>query len=417
MKIFHSIFSSVFIALIFSVMTFGQPIIFQDDFEAYTAGVQLTLQNSLDWTTWSGTPGDPTEDPIVSTDFAASGVNSVNIVTNNDIVHLIENYTTGKYSIRFKMYIETGFDGYFNTLQEFLGPATVNWGMQVYFYAGGTGDIDGGGALAQPFTYSHDTWMDVEVIVDHDIDWAEFWLNGTLIHSWQWSLGTFGTPQINQLGGSNFFGHDDPITIEPAKYYFDDYVLEDLLWVPVELTSFTANVNTNGNVVLNWSTASELNNQMFEIERKAENSDYVTIGYVNGYGTTTETQEYSYIDKNVETGIYFYRLKQIDFLGTYEYFDEIEVDVNGPSHFALGQNYPNPFNPSTQIEFRIPETGNVKLAVYNLVGEEVALLVNGLIEAGVHEVTFNADNLPSGAYFYKLQSGSKVEVKKMLLTK
>ncbi|RKY90130.1 MAG: T9SS C-terminal target domain-containing protein, partial [Ignavibacteriae bacterium] len=79
--------------------------------------------------------------------------------------------------------------------------------------------------------------------------------------------------------------------------------------------------------------------------------------------------------------------------------------------------YPNPFNPSTQIEFRIPETGNVKLAVYNLVGEEVALLVNGQVEAGVHEVTFNADNLPSGAYFYKLQSGSKVEVKKMLLTK
>ena len=245
MKIFHSIFSGVFVALIFSVMTFGQPIIFQDDFEAYTAGVQLTLQNSLDWTTWNSVPGDPVTDPFVSTDFAASGVNSVLIVTDNDLVHVISNYTTGKYSIRFKMYIPTGFDGYFNTLQEFLGASTVNWGMQVYFYAGGTGNIDGGAALAQPFTFTHDTWMDVEVVVDHDIDWAEFHLNGTLIHSWQWSLGTFGTPQINQLGGSNFYGNDDPSTIEPAKYYIDDYVLEDLLWVPVELTSFTANVNTN----------------------------------------------------------------------------------------------------------------------------------------------------------------------------
>ncbi len=417
MKTLHSLFSSVFIALIFSVMAYGQPIIFQEDFEAYTAGVQLTLQNSLDWTTWNNVPGDPVTDPFVSTDFAASGVNSVLIVTDNDLVHVIANYTTGKYSLRFKMYIPTGFDGYFNTLQEFLGAATVNWGMQVYFYAGGNGNIDGGAALAQPFTFTHDTWMDVEVIVDLDTDFAEFYLNSTLIHSWQWSLGTFGTPQINQLGGSNYYGNDDVSTIEPAKYYIDDYVLEDLLWVPVEFTSFTANVNTNGNVVLDWSTATEINNQMFEIERKAENSEYVTVGYINGYGTTTEPQEYSYIDKTVETGIYFYRLKQIDFQGTYEYSDVIEVDVNGPSHFALGQNFPNPFNPSTQIEFRIPEAGFVNLAVYNLVGEEVALLVNGQVEAGIHEVTFDASNLPSGAYFYKLQSGSKVEVKKMLLTK
>ena len=197
MKNLHSIFSGAFIAIIFSVMAFGQPIIFQDDFEAYTAGVQLTLQNSLDWTTWNSVPGDPVTDPFVSTDFAASGVNSILIVTDNDLVHPIANYTTGKYSIRFNMYIPPGFDGYFNTLQEFLGPSTVDWGMQVYFYAGGNGNIDAGGALIQPFTFIHDTWMDVEVIVDHDIDWGEFHLNGTLIHSWQWSTGAFGTNSNN----------------------------------------------------------------------------------------------------------------------------------------------------------------------------------------------------------------------------
>ncbi len=118
------------------------------------------------------------------------------------------------------------------------------------------------------------------------------------------------------------------------------------------------------------------------MKEKLQTANIATVGFVNGFGTTTEPQEYSYVDKTVETGIYYYSLKQIDFQGTYEYSDEIEIDVKGPSHFALEQNFPNPFNPSTMIEYRIPETGTVKLAVYNLVGEEVALLVNGQVEAG-----------------------------------
>ncbi|MCZ6701724.1 MAG: hypothetical protein O6940_01645, partial [Ignavibacteria bacterium] len=115
--------------------------------------------------------------------------------------------------------------------------------------------------------------------------------------------------------------------------YYSDFLPAGTL--PVELTSFTANVNNNGHVVLNWSTETELNNQMFEIERRIEEDQYVMIGYVNGHGTTTESQEYSYIDNTVETGTFFYRLKQIDFLGTYEYSDEIEVQVNGPLTFGL----------------------------------------------------------------------------------
>jgi len=187
--------------------------------------------------------------------------------------------------------------------------------------------------------------------------------------------------------------------------------------VPVELTSFTATVNNEGSVVLNWSTATELNNQMFEIERKSETGQYTTIGYVEGYGTTTEPQEYSYSDNTVETGTYFYRLKQIDFGGQYEYSDEIEVEVNGPLTFALEQNYPNPFNPSTNIKYSLPENGFVKLSVYNLVGEEVSVLVNGMVDAGFYEVTFNAANLPSGTYFYRLQTGNTVQAKKMVLMK
>jgi len=156
---------------------------------------------------------------------------------------------------------------------------------------------------------------------------------------------------------------------------------------------------------------------MFEIERRSEEGQYLIIGYINGHGTTTETQEYSYIDNAVETGTYFYRLKQIDFLGTYEYSDEIEVEVLGPLTFGLEQNYPNPFNPSTTIKYNIAETGVVKLAIYNTLGEEVVVLVDGLVQAGFHETIFDASNLPSGAYFYRLQSDNLNQVKKMLLMK
>ena len=154
---------------------------------------------------------------------------------------------------------------------------------------------------------------------------------------------------------------------------------------------------------------------MFEIERRTSESQFATIGYVEGNGTITEPQHYNYTDATVNTGVYYYRLKQLDFLGSYEYFDEIEVDVNGPLTFILEQNYPNPFNPSTNIKFSVPTTGQVKLAVYNLVGEEIAVLVNEIKEAGFYEVTFNAASLPSGTYFYKLDSPGAIQAKKMVL--
>jgi len=155
---------------------------------------------------------------------------------------------------------------------------------------------------------------------------------------------------------------------------------------------------------------------MFEIQRQTGDGEFFSVGFVNGQGTTTEPHEYSYIDRTVTTGTYSYRLKQIDYDGRFSYSPTVEVDVL-PTQFVLEQNYPNPFNPNTNIKFGVPESGFVKLAVFNIVGEEVAVLINGNIEAGVHNVTFDARNLPSGAYFYKLQSEKSVEVKKMLLTK
>ncbi len=194
-----------------------------------------------------------------------------------------------------------------------------------------------------------------------------------------------------------------------------------LVWdntiVPVELTSFTATANNLGQVVLNWQTATETNNRMFEVERKEASGTYATIGFVNGSGTTTDPQSYSFVDKNVTNGNYVYRLKQLDFNGASEYSNEVEITVTGPQTFNLGQNYPNPFNPTTAITYNVPQAGKVKLAVYNLIGQEVAVLVNDVVSEGQHVVEFNTKSLPSGTYFYKLQSGNSVSVKKMLLLK
>ena len=195
------------------------------------------------------------------------------------------------------------------------------------------------------------------------------------------------------------------------------YVIKYTGIVPVELTSFSATVNNDGYVVLNWTTATEVNNQMFEVERKNINDEYFTVGFVNGAGTTTEPQSYIYIDKTVGTGKNFYRLKQLDFDGRYQYSNEVEIDVNGPLTFMLEQNYPNPFNPSTIIKYSVSEAGNVKLSIYNTVGEEVAVLVDGVSESGFFEVSFDASNLPSGIYLYKLQSANSVQMKKMMLLK
>ncbi len=186
--------------------------------------------------------------------------------------------------------------------------------------------------------------------------------------------------------------------------------------VPVELTSFTANVSSNA-VTLNWKTSTETNNKGFEIQRKVEGSTWTKISFVNGNGTSTKSHEYSYVDGNLESGNYSYRLKQVDFNGSYEYSNVVEASINAPNKFELAQNFPNPFNPTTKISFSVPSNSNVKLTVYNLLGQEITTLVNGFMKAGSHTVEFNATNMNSGLYFYKLESNGLTQVKKMMLLK
>ncbi len=186
--------------------------------------------------------------------------------------------------------------------------------------------------------------------------------------------------------------------------------------VPVELTSFSASVVDN-DVTLNWTTATEINNSGFNIERKAVNSSWETIAFVAGFGTTTETKSYSFVDSKLNAGSYTYRLKQMDFNGAYEYSYEVYVDVTGPVEFALEQNFPNPFNPNTTINYSVAKDGFVNVAVFNLLGEKVAVLVNTIQQAGRYDVTFDASQIPSGIYFYSIEAGDFKAVRKMTLLK
>ena len=172
--------------------------------------------------------------------------------------------------------------------------------------------------------------------------------------------------------------------------------------VPVELTSFSASSDKN-DIILTWNTATEVNNQGFEIQRKTA-GEFERVGFVEGKGTTTEMQNYLFKDKNLLSGSYTYRLKQMDFDGSFAYSDEVEIEIDQPSVFYLGQNYPNPFNPSTNIKYSIPADAMVTLKVYDILGTEVSTLVNEYQQAGTFDVVFNGSNLASGVYYYQLTS-------------
>ncbi|MBT8381735.1 MAG: S8 family peptidase [Ignavibacteria bacterium] len=201
---------------------------------------------------------------------------------------------------------------------------------------------------------------------------------------------------------------------------YEAYLLA-LAMIPVELSSFTASANANS-VTLNWTTATETNNSGFSIERKTpQNERWVEVGFVPGFGTTTEIKNYSFADEDLKMGMYSYRLKQVDLDGTFEYTSAVEIEVYAPDQFVIAQNYPNPFNPSTTIEFSVPELSEVNISVYSIIGEKVATVVNKTFEAGYHNVNFNAVDLPSGTYIYTVnavgENDTFSESKKMMLLK
>jgi len=211
--------------------------------------------------------------------------------------------------------------------------------------------------------------------------------------------------------------NNTPVGVDPI----DSLQVLYNMWVPVELISFTASVKA-GDVVLRWSTASELNNFGFEIERSYDGRNFFTIGFINGSGTTTEQRNYIFKDQPGRNNIY-YRLRQVDFDGSFEYSNTTFIEGIGGKDYVLEQNYPNPFNPFTVIKFYLPFDSNVKLKIFNILGEIVSQLLNEHRNAGYYEIQFNADQLQSGAYFYSIDASASggnrtyKSVRKMLLMK
>jgi hypothetical protein len=188
------------------------------------------------------------------------------------------------------------------------------------------------------------------------------------------------------------------------------------LLVPVELTSFSSSI-INNKVHLTWSTATETNNKGFEIQKSNNAEEWHKLSFVDGKGTSTELSNYSYVDEKSTVGTTYYRLKQIDYDGTVTIFGPIEVNMENQINYVLEQNYPNPFNPTTKINFSIPVSGNISLKVYDILGNEVASLIDGFKEAGNYSVNLNSSNLSSGIYFYELKSNNFTKRLKMMIMK
>ena len=201
-------------------------------------------------------------------------------------------------------------------------------------------------------------------------------------------------------------------------WFVDDISVVVYGIVPVELSSFNA-IAQEENVMLSWITSTETNNMGFDIERREikSNSSWQKLAFVNGNGTTTEKSSYSYIDKNPFDGKSYYRLKQIDFDGSSKIYNAVEVDFEIVKEYSLSQNYPNPFNPSTETIYTLAKSGNITLKVYNLLGSEVATLVNGFMESGKHSAKFNAKDFTSGVYFYTIKADNFTSTRKMMLMK
>ena len=251
-------------------------------------------------------------------------------------------------------------------------------------------------------------------------------------------IGTIGTRLNLTLADPTIFEYDNvnkklTALIDGDTYVIVDYDdLVDTIYfkirgkdiIPVELSSFTA-VQNKENVILNWVTQTELNNRGFEMERKGlSDGQFLKIGFVEGNGTTTIPNNYTYTDKPAQSGKFFYRFKQIDFDGSFTYSPTVEVDFNSiPKQFALFQNYPNPFNPVTSIKYSIPYASKVKIIIYDALGQQVKQLVNEVQEPSNYEIDFNASRYASGVYFYSIHANSVdgkqnfIDTKKMVFVK
>ena len=281
------------------------------------------------------------------------------------------------------------------------------------------------------------SWTDIEGNLagstGPSIRWAEIFYVQTVPHIFlATSVGVYYTTSLS--GGTTAWTQEAVNSIGNVVSVHMDYRPADKILVvgthgrgafqtqidtplPIELNTFTYSV-TGSNVTLAWSTESETNNSGFDVERKALNSEWTKIGFVQGSGNSTVTRNYNYKDNNLATGTYEYRIKQIDYNGNFNYYNlEGSVNIGAPRKFALTQNYPNPFNPVTKIKFEVPAAEFISLKIFDITGREIRTVVNEKLNAGVYEREFNGAELTSGIYFYRIEAGKFSDTKKMMLIK
>jgi len=311
------------LALIVSTVSPAQTnslVLFEDDFESHTVGEQLACQDSLHWNTWEGNPCDWLEDPLVSNSQAHSGLKSVWIQPYNDLIKTIPNYTFGKYRIEFDLYIPSGYTASWCQLGLFINSDSTEWGFIAMFDPSGNGNIAGGGWGTAQFSFSYNTWMHNELIVDLNSDWADYYFEGNRVHGWQWTLGAGGDTIPLQLSATNLMGFDFPNPPESSQWYMDNYKL-----VRIDTTVGVHNFSVPTEYILYQNYPNHFN-PTTTIEYQIPQLSFVTLTVYDILGieiTTLVNEEKSIGSYEVEfnateipSGVYFYQLRTGSFVET-----------------------------------------------------------------------------------------------------
>ncbi|MDP2364324.1 MAG: T9SS type A sorting domain-containing protein [Ignavibacteria bacterium] len=293
-------FLSTVITILFSSFAFCQSTIFEDNFDSYTAGQHLACQNPVNWTTWTLNPCSSVEDAFVSNVNAYSGANSVVIVPSNDLVHRLGDVTTGKYKISFLVYIPTGKTGYFNTMSSFTN-SVYKWAVSVHFNPGGSGQVFPFGN----FSFTYDSWQNVELKVDLDNDMAEFYFEYALVGTpFPWTL----MGDILKLAAVDFWGPAE------SEMYVDDFKFE--LLSPTEVLQEASQLPENFTLLQNYPNPF---NPLTTIEFTTPKSGFITLKVYDNLGKEISvlvneekpagTYSVIFDGSNISSGVYFYKIQ------------------------------------------------------------------------------------------------------------
>ncbi|MDA3820098.1 MAG: T9SS type A sorting domain-containing protein [Candidatus Delongbacteria bacterium] len=284
-------------ALLFALLLFGISVviygqtIYTDDFESYTVDQGIADQDTTGtWTTWGDSPGSA-EDPLVTDEAAHGGTQSIVIEGTNDGVLLLNDLTENRYRVEFYLMVPDAYVGYYNILQDFDG-GNSTWGMQIFFQDG-EGSIDGNGAAAATFSYTPGEWMKIQHFVDLDNDWIDFYVDDSLLHAYQWSLGSFGDGGINKLDAFNFYAWDDSGN-ETPKFFMDDYIIEQVD-IPDPPMNLVVNVENQNDVSISWDAPALGSPDSYSVIRDGEE--------------IASVPDLSYVDQDLYPGEYDYQVK------------------------------------------------------------------------------------------------------------